>query len=117
MCQPYSGRPVAVRVGSNHRMRDSVDGVTHVVQIYEAYAHPHAHTVIRLDLAGRDLTDYHVKIFMERGYSLTSSVACEIVRDIKETLGFVADDFEDDENLAHSNTIAWESMGKLRSWW
>jgi len=77
---------------------DAGDGVIHIVPIYEGFAISHA--ISRIDIAGRDITEYLRRLLRTRGKALTSSAEKEIVRDIKERLCYVALDPEKELKLA-----------------
>ena len=67
---------------------DSGDGVTHAVPVYEGFAIPNA--IKRIDVAGRDVTEYLQLLLRKAGYHLSTSAEMDIVRTIKEKACFVS---------------------------
>ena len=71
---------------------DSGDGVTHAVPIFDGYCLPHS--ILRLDIAGRDLTEYMVSLLAECGRRFYTTAEKEIVKDIKEKCIYIPLEFE-----------------------
>jgi len=82
---------------------DSGDGVTHIVPVYEGFALPHL--TKRLDVAGRDVTKYLIKLLQLRGYYFNRTADFETVRQIKEKVCYVGYDMEIERRLALETTI------------
>ncbi|KAH6563701.1 hypothetical protein BASA50_008039 [Batrachochytrium salamandrivorans] len=61
---------------------DVGDGVTHAVPVYEGFAVTNA--VRRIDVAGRDVTEYLQLLLRKSGYHFHTSAEMEVVRIIKE---------------------------------
>lgn len=86
---------------------DSGDGVTHVVPVYQGYCLEH--NVNRLDLAGRDITNYLIKLLLLRGYVFNRTADFDTVRQIKEKFCYVGYDLELEKRLALETTVLVES--------
>ena len=82
---------------------DSGDGVSHVIPVIDGYIPRPA--IQRLNLAGRHITNYLVKLLTIRGYAFDSSADFETVREIKEAKCFVSYDPVKDRKLANETTL------------
>ncbi|XP_075047482.1 uncharacterized protein LOC142107761 [Mixophyes fleayi] len=67
---------------------DSGDGVTLTFPVYEGSLLKHA--LKRLNVAGRDITEYFARLLLESRLSFVSSSEKEIAREIKEKVCYVA---------------------------
>jgi actin-related protein 2 len=86
---------------------DSGDGVTHICPVYEGFSL--SHITKRLDIAGRDITRYLIKLLLLRGYAFNHTADFETVRIMKEQLCYVAHDIEEEQRLALETTVLVES--------
>ncbi|KEZ38798.1 hypothetical protein SAPIO_CDS10838 [Scedosporium apiospermum] len=69
---------------------DAGDGVSHSVPVYEGFAMPSS--IRRIDVAGRDVTEYLQTLLRKSGYVFHTSAEKEVVRHIKETACYISRD-------------------------
>jgi len=87
---------------------DSGDGVTHVVPVFEGFVPQHL--IRRLDVAGRHITHYLIKLLLLRGYSFNRSADFATVQQIKEKLCYIALDLRAARALAQETTVLMEKF-------
>ena len=80
---------------------DAGDGVSHAVPVYEGFAVPSS--IRRIDVAGRDVTEYMQLLLRKSGYVFHTSAEKEVVRTMKEKTSYVALDPKKEEK-------EWQSM-------
>ncbi|KAL2204222.1 actin-related protein, ARP1 class [Sarocladium strictum] len=76
---------------------DSGDGVSHAVPVYEGFVMPNS--IQRIDVAGRDVTEYLQQLLRKSGHVFHTSAEKEVVRQIKESLSYVAPDPRKEEKV------------------
>jgi len=82
---------------------DSGDGVTHIVPVWEGICPPLL--IKRLNVAGRHITRYLIKLLQVRGYAFNRTADFETVRQIKEKLCYVGYDLDVEKRLALETTV------------
>ena len=86
-----SGRATGVVLDSTH-------GATHSVPVCDGYAITHAAT--KMDIAGKRLTEYGMKIFTDREYSCMTIAEGVLVREMMEKVCYVAVDYDEEMRKA-----------------
>jgi actin-related protein 2 len=86
---------------------DTGDGVTHVVPVYDGFVPQNL--IKRVDVAGRHITQYLIKLLLLRGHAFNRTADFETVRQIKEKLCYVAYDIDEERKLAADTTVLMEN--------
>jgi len=86
---------------------DTGDGVTHVVPVWDGFVP--SNLIRRLDVAGRHVTQYLIKLLLLRGYAFNRTADFDIVRQIKEKFCYVALDIAQERALAQETTCLMET--------
>uniref|UniRef100_H2Y6D4 Uncharacterized protein n=1 Tax=Ciona savignyi TaxID=51511 RepID=H2Y6D4_CIOSA len=82
---------------------DSGDGVTHAVPIYEGFSLPHS--ILRTDVAGRDVTRYLQLLLRKEGFNFKTSAEREIVKTIKEKACYLSQNPSKEEGIENEKKL------------
>lgn len=82
---------------------DCGDGVSHVIPVVDGFIQNNS--IGRLNIAGRHVTEYLIKLLMLRGYAFNSSADFELVRDIKEDMCYVSIDIKKERKVGKDTTV------------
>jgi actin-related protein 2 len=82
---------------------DSGDGVTHCIPIAKGVILKHS--IERLNIAGRHITEYLIRLLQKKGYAFNSTADFEFIREIKEKLCFVSNDINSDREIDRNTTF------------
>jgi actin-related protein 2 len=89
---------------------DSGDGVTHCIPVVHSMLDHH--NIVRLNIAGRHITQYLIRLLQIKGYAFNSTADFETVREIKEKFCMVSANIEQDRKL-DKETAFYNSFHKL----
>ena len=81
---------------------------TYAIPIYEDYVL--TNNIRKLDIGGKHITDYLIRLLQIRGYSLNSIVDFDNINEIKEKLCFISGDFWRDEKLDDETTYYYSQI-------
>eukprot|EP00744_Colponema_vietnamica_P015140 GILI01021223.1.p1 GENE.GILI01021223.1~~GILI01021223.1.p1 ORF type:complete len:354 (-),score=30.81 GILI01021223.1:68-1090(-) len=84
------------------------EGVTHCTPIFEGYSIPKGNR--RVDLGGRNITEFLIRLMQRRGYSFNKSSDFEVVRVIKERFCYAAVDIDLEKRLSLETTTLEKAM-------
>lgn len=82
---------------------DCGDGVSHVIPVFEGLIQQH--NIGKLNIAGRHVTEYLIKLLMYRGYAFNSSADFETCREIKEAMCYVSINLEKERIIGRDTTV------------
>jgi actin-related protein len=89
-----TGCPTGVVLEAGH-------GISYSVPVYEGHLLPHG--LVRMQVSGKDLTDYLLTLLGRRGYNFYNSADIQLVREIKERLCFLTLEFDQEFSQMNHN--------------